>query len=67
MMSEETVEEHGVRCCLAEQVASRELYASPPLNLCVIPYPGVKLFHAWQKSGYNGKKPPFYSSTIFAI
>lgn len=57
MMSEETVEEHGVRCCLAEQVASRELYSSPPLQLCVVPYPGVKLFDTWRQGGYNGNIP----------
>jgi hypothetical protein len=51
------VEEHGVRCCLAEQAASRELYTAPPLQLCVVPYPGVKLFDTWRKGGYNGAHP----------
>lgn len=53
-MTEVTVQEDGLECCVADQIASREIYCSHPLNLCVLPYPGVKLFKEWKQSKCNG-------------
>jgi len=53
MMTEVTVQEDGLECCVADQIASREIYCSHPLNLCVLPYPGVKLFKEWKQSKCN--------------
>lgn len=52
-MSEEIVDEDGVKCCLGEQVAAPELYSSLPNHLFIVPYPGVKLFGAWKENGYD--------------